>query len=122
MLRSGFRLVQALQGAVMTFVQAPAAANGNPHEVELVERNPERTNRSLQQRRIGDIESQSLGLQQPSSVSRFLPAFVRKVDVGPTGEPVFLVPGGLPMAEEHKCRHPSCPSSLLQLFDGGPSR
>ena len=43
----GFRFVEALQGAVMAFIEAPGVFDGNPHFVKLVQGDPERTHGTL---------------------------------------------------------------------------
>src|SRR6185436_9940875 len=48
--RRHLRLVEALQGAVVALVQAPALVLRQPHLVEPFERDPQRADRALQHR------------------------------------------------------------------------
>ena len=100
-LRGRLGLVQTLQPAVVTFVQAPVVAHGQPHHVHLVEGDPERADRALQHRDVREVESVTERLQEPAGLARFLAAEVGQVDVGPAGEAVLLVPGAFPVPDQH---------------------
>ena len=54
--RRGFGFVESLQRAIVTFVKAPVAHYGNPHEIHLVQDMPERANGTFQYGRVGDVE------------------------------------------------------------------
>src|SRR5687768_4340306 len=99
------RFVEALQRAVVPFVEAPAFFDGNPQQVEPVARDPARTNGALQDRGEGDVEREPFGLEKTAGLRRFGATLVGEIDVGPSGEPVFLVPGGLAVAEENEFVH-----------------
>src|SRR5262245_37220296 len=101
----GFRLVQPLERAVMTLVQAPVLLDGNPKAIEPVECDVERSNGTLQQRCVGDVEVVLTFAQQSAGLGGFFAALVGQVDIGPAGEPVFLVPGALAVTEQDDLGH-----------------
>src|SRR3954453_5368562 len=102
-------LVQALQPAVVALVQAPALDLRQPHHVELVEDDPERADGALQDRGVGEVEAQALGLQEAPGEARLLDAALAEVDVDPAGEAVLLVPVALAVAHHHEDGHRSLP-------------
>jgi len=51
-------------GPVVALVQPPRALDRQPHQVHLVERDPQRADRALQQRRERHVEGDALGLEQ----------------------------------------------------------
>src|SRR5262245_48400881 len=107
--RLGF--VQSLERAVVALVQAPALFLANPHRVHRVERNPQRSNRALQDRGVGDVENVPAFRHQPPRLGRLLAAAVGQIDVGPPGEPVLLVPGALAVTKKNEVMHgPSSPA------------
>ena len=63
------------------------------------ERHPQRTDRPFQHRRVSQIERVAAFLEQAARGTRFLASALREIDVGPPGEPVFLVPRALAVAE-----------------------
>jgi hypothetical protein len=88
-------------------VQPPAVDDRQPHLVEPVERDPERANRALQHRRVGEVEGVATVLEQLAGGAGFFAAAFGQIDVGPAGEAVFLVPDALAVAEQYECRHGS---------------
>ena len=104
-LRRGLRLVQALQRPVVTLVEPPRMLDGDPHQVQLIQRDPERADRPLQDRRERDVEREPLGLEQLSGLLGLGLALVGQIDIGPAGEEVFLVPDALAMTQEDKLDH-----------------
>ncbi len=52
----GLGLVETLQRAVVPLVEAPGAMHRDPHQVHLVERDPQRADGAFEDRRVGDIE------------------------------------------------------------------
>ena len=83
--------------------------HGDPHQIQLVERDPERANRPLQDGGERDVECEPLGLQQLAGPLRLGLALVGQVDVGPAGEEVLLVPDALAMTQEDKLDHAKFP-------------
>jgi hypothetical protein len=63
-LQRGLGLVQALQRAVVTFVQAPVADHRQPGAVEFVEAVPKRPDRALEHRGVGQVEVETRFAQQ----------------------------------------------------------
>jgi len=59
-LLSGGLLVEALQGAVMTLVEAPGAVDGDPHQVQIVQDNSEGPDCPLQHGRVANVKDESM--------------------------------------------------------------
>ena len=78
-LRGGLGLVQALKCPVVPLVQPPVLDHRNPQEVELVERDVQRSDRTLQDRRERVVEGGARAVADP--LARLLGVVV--VDVGP---------------------------------------
>jgi hypothetical protein len=91
-LRGRFRLVQPLERAVVTLVQAPVFRHRNPQLPHLVERDPERLDGADQDRRKGEVEREPRLFHQTARFSRFGAPFLGEIDVLPSGEPVLAVP------------------------------
>src|SRR5215831_497191 len=89
----------------MPFVQPPVLRDRNPEQVELVEREPERADCALEERRKRDVEHVAAVLQQPPGRLGFFAAAFRQVDVGPPGESIFLVPRAFAVAEQNQFDH-----------------
>src|SRR5436190_22644686 len=70
-LRGGFRLVQALERTIMPLVQLPALGHGDPELIQHVERDPQRLDCPLEDRRERDVEGESTLEQQPAGFFRF---------------------------------------------------
>ena len=104
-LRRGLRLVQALQCPVVPLVEPPRVLHGDPHQVQLVQGDPQGADRPLEDRRERDVERESLGLEQLAGPLRLGLPLVGQVDVGPAGEQVFLVPDALAVTQQHDLGH-----------------
>ena len=89
----GFRLVQALQGAVMPLVQAPAVHHRQPGAVHLVECVPQGAGGALEHAGVGQIKVITLAFEQLAGLLGLLHAGGGQVHVGPAGEAVVQVPG-----------------------------
>ena len=103
----GLSLVEPLEGTVVPLVEPPGVLDGDPHQVQLVEGDPERADRPFQDGREGDVERESPGLQQLAGPSGLGPALVGQIDIGPAGEEIFLVPDALAMTQKYKLDHPT---------------
>ena len=101
----GFGLVEALQGAIMAFVEAPVDGGGQPHAVHFVEGQPEGADGAFEHRGIGDIEFEAGLFEHAAGFACFGSAFFSQVDVHPAGEAVFLVPGGFTVTEQYEFVH-----------------
>ena len=101
---SGFRLVQALQGAIVAFVQAVVADHRNPHLVHIVQNGPQGTDGALEHGSVSHIELKACFLQQFASRAGFFAALIGEIHVFPAGETVFLVPNALAMADQYQFR------------------
>ena len=74
----------------------------NPHEVQFVERHPQRSNGALEHRGVGHVESIALGLQHHAGFVSFLASFVGEIHIGPAGEAILFVPIALAVAEQYE--------------------
>jgi hypothetical protein len=90
-----------LQGAVVALVESPAPLDGNPHQVHLFERNPERLDRPFENGSESDVELVALGPERASRFQGFLGSPLGEADVGPARETVLLVPRALAVTEQH---------------------
>ncbi|AWY95163.1 Phosphate transport system regulatory protein PhoU [Propionibacterium freudenreichii] len=108
-------LVEALQGAVVALVEAPAALHRNPEAIGLVKGQVRGVDGAAQQRGVHDVGQQSLLGQQLATMGCLPHALLVEVDVDPAGEQVFRVPFALAMAEQDQLRghvHDSIEPSL----------
>ena len=113
MLRGGFRLVQPLQPSIVPLVQPPGFLDRNPQHVHFVERNPQRPDRTLQHRGVGDIKDEPLRLQLAAGVARLFLTLLGEIDVAPAGEEVFQIPFALTVPHQHEKTFAH--SKLLQI-------
>src|SRR5471032_420216 len=100
-------LVQALQGAVVTLVQAPVVLDRQIHHVHRVQRQPQGADRALQDRGVGHVKRETGFLEDLAGGPGFVDALFRQVDVGPASEAVIEVPGGLAVTHENDFIHSS---------------
>ena len=89
----------------MPFVEPPVLFLGNPHGVELVERDPERADRALEHGRVRDVEPVVAVAEQAPGLARFFATFLRQIDVGPPSESILFVPGALAVAQQNDFMH-----------------
>jgi hypothetical protein len=61
----------------MPLIEPPISANGNPHQVHLVQRQPESPDRALEDRSEGDIEGKILLPENRACLSRLFLALFR---------------------------------------------
>jgi hypothetical protein len=99
-------LVEALERAVVPLVQPPVTPDRQPRPVGGVEGELGGADRPGQQRRVDhpEVDPRLLG-QEPAGGGGLPLALLGEGDVGPPGEEVQLVPGGLSMAEEDQVGH-----------------
>ena len=100
-----FSLVEALQRAVVAFVEPPRVLYRNPHPVHFLEYGPQGLDRAAQHRGIGDVEGKAFLFQQLPRGDRLGQAFFGEADIGPAGEAVFLVPGRFAVAKQNDLVH-----------------
>ncbi|MNT13705.1 hypothetical protein D3C72_1486850 [compost metagenome] len=100
-------LVQALQGAIVALVQAPVVLDRQIHHVHLVERQPQGADGALQDGSVGHVERKTFLLEDLAGGLGFVDALFRQIDVGPAGEAVIEVPGGLAVTHENDFVHSS---------------
>src|SRR5690349_15289238 len=94
-LLGGLGLVQALQGAIVAFVELPGICDGDPLEVQFLQNSPERLNCTLKNRSVSNIKNIAALSQQFSRLMCLFPAQLSQTDVGPARETVFEIPGAL---------------------------
>ncbi|MOA19644.1 hypothetical protein D3C78_1400420 [compost metagenome] len=104
-LGGGFGFIQALQRAVVAFVQAPVHAHRGVHGVHGVQRDPQRADGALEHRRVGQVEGIAFFLQQLTGLAGLFTAGFGQVDVGPAGEAVFQIPLAFAVAHQNKFMH-----------------
>src|SRR5208282_1365231 len=100
-----FCLVESLQGAVMAFVEAPVVVDRNPHQVHLVEHQPERADGALEDGGERAIKLESCRVQNAAGLSRLALTLGGQIDIGPACEPVLLVPGRFAVANQYEFVH-----------------
>ena len=103
----------------MALVQAPVVLDRDPHQLHLVEDQPERADRAHEHRRECDVEREARVRERTARCLRLVAALGREVDVGPAGEQVLLVPIALSVTDEHElagCRAAFLFSSCAPLF------
>lgn len=101
----GLGFVEALERAVVAFVETPVLFHGNPDLIELGQDAPERVEGAFQDRHIGDVEGEALLFQKLAGSFRLGAAFVAEFDIVPASEAVFFVPGAFAVADEDKFMH-----------------
>ena len=94
-------LVLALQSAVVTLVQTPAALDRNPQAIGLVQRHVGGINGTTQHRGEDDIRKDVLLLEQATAVLGFLDTLLGQRDVDPAGELIGFIPCALSMTEQY---------------------
>ena len=119
--RRGFTLIEALQGTVVAFVQPPVANDRNPHQVHLVLDVPERTNRTLQNGCVSDVEVVAEVPEELSGRDRFRVAFLREIDIVPTRKQVLEIPVTLAVTAENELASHVCSSLLFVSSRSGLS-
>jgi hypothetical protein len=102
-LRGRLRLVEALQRAVMPFIQAPTVLHRDPHAIRDIEDRPEGSDGALQHRGEGDMRHDILAQQIAAGPHGFLPALLGQIDIDPPGEKVLDIPGALAVANQDQC-------------------
>src|SRR5699024_3344138 len=101
-------LVLPLQGAVVAFVEAPAAVDVAPGQVGGLERDVRGEDRTLEPGGVDDIRDELLLAQEFAGACAFGAAFVGQGHVDPSGEQILLVPFALAVAQQDEViRHGS---------------
>ena len=94
-------LVLALQGAVVTLVQTPAALDRNPQAIGLVQRDVGGVDGATQHRGEDDVRQDVLLLEQAAAVLGFLDTLLGQRDVDPAGELIGFIPCALSVTEQY---------------------
>src|SRR5919198_3186244 len=77
----------------------------NPHQIHLVENDPQRSYRPLENRCVRNVECIAVLLEGESALAGLLPALFRQVHIGPAREPVLPVPIAFSMPEQNEFLH-----------------
>ncbi len=77
----------------------------DPHQIHFIEYNPQCTNRTFEHRRESHIKGIAGLTQRLTGGARLFDAFLRKINVGPTGEKIGFVPHTFAMANQHEFIH-----------------
>ena len=99
---SGFRFVQTLQRTVVTLVQFPGFLNRQPGLIQFVQHVPQGVDGTFQHRGVSKIKGEAFILQQFTCRFGFAYAFLRQINVVPTGETVFVVPLAFAVAHQNQ--------------------
>ena len=94
-------LVLALQSAVVTLVQTPAALDRNPQAIGLVQRHVGGIDGTTQHRGEDDVRKNVLLLEQATAILGFLDTLLGQRDVDPAGELISFIPCALSMTEQY---------------------
>ena len=103
--RGGLAFIESLERAVVPLVKTPAAHDRDPHEVHLLQHDPERLDRPLQHRSKCHIEGEPSFAQKASRLPGLLDAFFRERHIGPARETVFPVPCAFAVPEQNEFFH-----------------
>jgi len=87
----------------------------NPHEIEFIENDPQGSDGSLQDLRVGGIEGISFLFQQLAGHMCFSSTPLGKIDVSPSREEILLIPYTLSMSQQDQLNHTSIP--LIRRLD-----
>jgi hypothetical protein len=93
----------------VTLVEAPGFFHRDPEFVEFVEHDPERAQRAFEHRAVGQIEGVAFFFEDFARRLGFLAALVGQIHIGPSGEPVFLVPRAFAVPEQYEFVHKTFP-------------
>ena len=74
----------------MSFVQSPITVNGDPHQIHIVEHNPQCPNGPLQDGRDRDVERKPMFFQGTGGLPHLFPAVLGQINVRPAGIVVAL--------------------------------
>ena len=92
--------VEALESAVVAFVEAPGADDGHVEGVHFFAEEVIGVAGATEDGGEGEIEGEAGGLERLAGGAGLGDALVGERDVGPAGEAVGLVPGALAVADE----------------------
>jgi hypothetical protein len=98
-------LVQALQRAIVAFVQPPVVLHWQPGALHFVQRVPQRPHGALEHGRVRHVKFVAALAQQAPGLAGLRHPGVGERDIGPAGETVLEVPGGFPVADEDEFVH-----------------
>ena len=115
----GFAFVQALESAVMAFVEAPVFFDGDPDKVEFLEDGPERVEGAFEDGGVGDVEREAFVFEEFTGGFGFGAAFIAEFDVGPAGESVFFIPGAFAVADENEFIHGIIANAAKDVYTNG---
>mmetsp|Transcript_3420 Transcript_3420/g.6417 ORF Transcript_3420/g.6417 Transcript_3420/m.6417 type:complete len:298 (+) Transcript_3420:148-1041(+) len=110
-----FLFVQALQSSIVTFIQSPSVDDGNVHEMQFFENNPQGFDGTLQCGSVSHIKGVSCFLQKFGTIVSFLESLLAQRAVVPTSKAILVIPCGFPVSDQddsvlhfQACRRPGC--------------
>jgi hypothetical protein len=89
----------------VALVQAPFVAGRDPHQIHFVLHVPQRADRALEHRGVGQVEREAGFTQQFAALAGLGDACVGQVDVDPAGEAVLQIPRRFAVADEDELVH-----------------
>jgi hypothetical protein len=95
-------LVQSLQSTVMPLIQQPRLLHRNPHETSLFQHLPQRTNRTLQKRRVSNINLNAFLGNKLTCFFHFFDTLGAERAIVPSSELVFQIPSTLTVAYQNE--------------------
>ena len=99
----------------MALVELPGLGNRDPHQVQFVQRHPQRADRALEDRGVGQVEDIPFGLEGLAGALGLFAAALGEIDIGPAGKAVLLVPRTLAVAQKHQFVHEKTPLGMLSI-------
>jgi hypothetical protein len=96
----------------MPLIQQPSLLHRNPHETSLFQHVPQRTNRTLQKRRVSNVKLNAFLFNQLASFEHFFVTLGAERAIVPSRELVFQIPGTLTVAHQNE-------GVLVGSLDGG---
>ena len=114
-LLGGLGLVQTLKHSVVLLVESPGLLYRNPVEIHGVEDVVEGLDGSLEVGCVGHLEGDAGLFEGLSGVEGFLYALLAEVNVGPSCEPVLLVPLAFAVTDKYYSFHIPKNFGLFQL-------
>gem|GEM_PF-7061317 len=100
-----FGLVQALQRAIMPFVQPPVVMNRSMHQIHLIQSEPEGADGTFEGGGVGFVKAEACRFQSASGLAGLHNPLFGKINVGPAGKEVCFVPQAFAVAYQYYFVH-----------------
>ena len=76
----------------MPLIEPPVPLDRNPHQIHLIQRQPQRADRSFEHRRIRLVEGEALLFENFAGPAGLADSRFSQIHIGPTGKSVFQIP------------------------------